>query len=105
MKRIMKRCDALSLGLLRRLSVDGMDGKKRTAKRKRKRKAAYSKGELNKLIDGICHPLCESDKRFFLLDSFLHALVERDPPETVRKFVKYNLPEIMKQLEEKRQDQ
>lgn len=82
-----------------------MEGKKRTTKRKRKRKAAYSKGELNKLIDSICHPLCESDKRFFLLDGFLHALVERDPPETVRKFVKYNLPEIIKQLGEKSQDQ
>ena len=82
-----------------------MEGKKQTTKRKRKRKAAYSKGELNKLIDSICHPLCKNDKRFYLLDGFLHALVERDPPETVRKFVKYNLPEIIKQLGEKRQDQ
>lgn len=63
-----------------------------------KRKASYTKGELNKLIDGICHPLCEGDKRFLLLDGFLHALVEQDPPVTVMKFVKYNLPEIVKQL-------
>jgi hypothetical protein len=84
--------------------VSRIAGKKR-AKRRRKRKSAYTKGELNRLIDGICHPLRESDKRFFLLDGFLHALVERDPPQTVRKFVKYNLPEIVKQLSEKREGQ
>ncbi len=76
------------------------DSKKQVSKRKRR--SAYTKGELNRLIDGVCHPLYTNDKRFLLLDSFLHALVERNPPETVRKFVRYNLPVIMKELSEKR---
>jgi hypothetical protein len=38
----------------------------------------------------------------FLLDGFLHGLIERDPPETVRKFIKYNFPQIMKKLGGKR---
>ena len=78
-------------------------GKKRVSKTKRKKKSPYTKGELNRLIDSLVHPFCERDTQFFLLDGFLHALVERDPPSTVRKFVKYNLPEIVKQLAEKQQ--
>jgi hypothetical protein len=74
--------------------------KKRDSKLKRKTKTPYTKGELDKLVNRICHPLCENDKRFILVDGFLHALVEQNPPVTVRKFVKYNLPEIMKQLSE-----
>ena len=77
-----------------------MESKKHISKRKRK--SAYTKGELNRLIDGVCHPLCANDKRFLLVDGFLHAFVERNPPETVRKFVRYNLPMIMKELGEKR---
>lgn len=74
---------------------------KRSPKRRRKRKATYTRGELNKLIDAVFHPICETDKRFLLLDTFCHALVERNPPETVRKFFKYNMSDIVKELSEK----
>lgn len=80
-------------------SVNRMESTKQVSKRKRK--STYTKGELNRLIDGVCHPLCTDDKRFLLLDGFLHALVERNPPETVRKFVRYNLPVIMKELKKR----
>ena len=73
------------------------EGKKRTLKRKRRRKTTYSLGELNELIDAVCHPLAANDKRFYVVDGFLHFLVERDPPQSVRKFVKYNLPKILKE--------
>jgi hypothetical protein len=72
--------------------------KKRASKNRRKKKIRYTTGELNKLIDSVCHPLFDSDKRFFLLDGFLHALVERDPITSVTKFAKYNVPKLVKQL-------
>ena len=57
-----------------------------------------SKGDLNRLIDKLIHPLIKRDPRFILVDSLLHAMVERDPPLTVRKFIKYNLPKIIEAL-------
>ena len=76
-------------------------GKRRARKATRKSKGLYTKGELNRLVDSLIHPLCEEDKRFILLDGFLHGLIEKDPPASVMKFVKYNLPEILKQLSDK----
>ena len=85
------------------LRVGRLKGKRASKRRRRRTKMMpYTRGELNKLIDGVCHPLCESDKRFFLLDGLLHAFVERDVHESVRKFVKYNVPVILKELSEKR---
>jgi hypothetical protein len=75
-----------------------MKGRKRALKTRRKTKRPYTAGELNRLIDSVCHPLCDADLRFVLLDGFLHALVEQDPPTSVRKFMKYNVPRIVKQL-------
>ena len=39
------------------------------------------------------------DKGFILVDGLLHGLVEQNPPITIRKFVKYNLPTLIKQIE------
>ena len=58
----------------------------------------YTQGELNKLIDSLCHPLAETDKGFILVDGLLHAFVEQNPPVTIRKFIKYNLPKLIEQL-------
>jgi len=63
---------------------------------------SYTKGELNKLVDSVCHPLSKTDKGFILVDGLLHAMVEQDPPTTVKKFIKYNLPELMKEISKKR---
>jgi len=75
---------------------------KKPAKRKRRRKHTFTLGELNRLVDGVFHPLAKSDRRFLLLDGFLHGLIERDPPQTVRKFVRYNLADVLKEFNEKR---
>jgi hypothetical protein len=32
-----------------------------------------------------------------LVDAVLHGLVERNPPESVKKFLRYNLPTIVKE--------
>jgi hypothetical protein len=33
--------------------------------------------------------------------TILHGLVEQDPPKTVTKFIRYNLPKLIKQVKEK----
>jgi len=74
-------------------------GKKRT--RSKGKRTAYTKGSINKLIDGLVHPLCASDRRFIVLDVLLHALNERNSAQTARKFVRYSLPEILKEASKK----
>jgi len=76
--------------------------RKRKTRRRRKDVKSYTKGELNKLVDSVCHPLSKTDKGFILVDGLLHAMVEQDPPTTVKKFIKYNLPELMKEISKKR---
>lgn len=78
-----------------RLDTIGMSSK---SKGKRRAAKPYTKGELNKFIDSVCHPLCKSQKGFILVDGLLHALVEQNPPESVKKFIKYNLPRITEQI-------
>jgi hypothetical protein len=77
--------------------------RKKTTARKRT-KQPYSKGEINKLIDTLIHPLERTDKRFVLVDVLLHGLVEQNPPQTVRKFIKYKLPDLIRQLEKSSKD-
>ena len=64
----------------------------------RKLTRPYTKGELNKLIDSLCHPLFKVDKGFIILDEFLHALIEQNPPLTIRKFIRHNLPKLIQQI-------
>jgi len=59
------------------------------------RRGPYSKGKLNKLIDSLIQPLAGEDPGILLVDGFLHALVEQNPPLTVRKFLRYNLPSFI----------
>ena len=66
-------------------------------KRVRRRGGLYSKGELNRLVDDLLHPLAkgEAEIPFLILDEALHALIEQNPPETLAKFLKYTLPRII----------
>ena len=51
------------------------------------------------LIDAALHPPARRDGRFYLVDGLLYALVERkNPPASIRKYVKYNLPSVLSQL-------
>jgi hypothetical protein len=56
-----------------------------------------TKGHLNKLIDDLVHPLFSENKGFIWVDGVLHGLVEQNPILSVKKFVKYNVPELMKE--------
>lgn len=69
--------------------------------KKKKIERPYTKGELNKLIDSLCHPLFKTNEGFMLVDGLLHGLVEQNPPITIRKFIKHNLPTLIEQIKKK----
>ena len=66
-------------------------------------KKLYRKDELNKIIDSILHPLADRfrDSQPWIaigieaIDTFLHAVVEQNPQESIEKFIRYNLPFII----------
>ncbi|TET27187.1 MAG: hypothetical protein E3J73_02890 [Candidatus Bathyarchaeum sp.] len=66
--------------------------------KRKKRRSHYSKGELNLLIDSLLHPLFDRSISFMIADTILHGLVEQNPPETVVKFIRYNLPKIIGEI-------
>jgi len=57
--------------------------------------------ELNRLIDGVMHPYFRECPALIVLDGLLHAMVEQDLNVSLRKFVRYNLPGLLKNLEGK----
>jgi len=65
---------------------------------KKRRGGPYTKGELNRLIDDLIHPFYKTDKSLLLIDALLHGLIEQNPPQTVLKFLRYNLPTIINQI-------
>jgi len=69
---------------------------------RRKRRSIYSKGEINRLIDSLLHPLFDITPAFSLVDTILHGLIEQNPPETALKFIRYNLPRIIREVSEKK---
>lgn len=77
-----------------------MTGKKGPPKSRKK--TLYTTGQLNSLIDDVCHPFFKENPSFILVDGILHGMVENDPPESFRKFVRYNLPKIVKEVTRKR---
>jgi len=64
----------------------------------RKRRNIYSKGEVNRLIDSLLHPLFDLNPAFNIVDTIFHGFVEENPPETALKFLRYNLPRIIVEL-------
>ncbi len=73
---------------------NGLSSKPKTRK---KAVRPYTKGELNKVIDSLCHPLFKTNEGFILVDGILHDIVEQNPPATIQKFIKYSLPKILEQ--------
>jgi len=56
---------------------------------------------LNRLVDGVMHPYFRQCPVLIVLDGLLHAMVEQDPDVSLRKFVRHNLPGLLKNLEGK----
>ena len=65
-----------------------------------KRKVIYTTSQVNFLIDATVHPLADRHWIFVVADGLLHAANESegDPIETLLKFVKYNMPELLRRL-------
>ena len=61
-------------------------------------RTVHTKGELNKIVDSLCHPLSKADPAMLILDGFLHGLIERDPPLSARKFLKHNIPRLIEEI-------
>jgi len=57
-----------------------------------------TKGQANRMIDLILHPLMkgEDEVRIIALDALAHAIVEQDPDESLRKFLRYSLPRLLR---------
>jgi hypothetical protein len=64
--------------------VSMYDENKGTQKRKR-RSEPYTKGEINKLIDSLCHPLGKKDKTFLVFDGDLARHGSAEPAGKHRK--------------------
>lgn len=69
---------------------------------RKRRGRKVTKGEVNRLIDAILHRRFSENVGFILLDGLLHAVVERSPEESVRKFVRYNVPALVRETVFKR---
>jgi len=62
----------------------------------KKKEFPLTKGQLNKIIDTLVHPYFKESPFFVILDGMLHAMVEQDPEESFKKFIRYNLIEFVK---------
>lgn len=61
-----------------------------------------TKGDLNKLIDILIYPYFEEHPTFaIIIDGLLHAMVEQDPDMSFRKFIKYNVPKLLRKTHKK----
>lgn len=55
-----------------------------------------TKGEVNKLIDAVVHPLFRKSKAFIIVDGVAHTIVEQNTKVSIRKFIKYDLEELIR---------
>ena len=51
---------------------------KKVSKMKKKAAKSYTKSELNKPIDSLCHSLFKTNEGFILVDGLLHGMVEQN---------------------------
>jgi len=70
----------------------------RSTRTRWKRESIYSKGEVNRIIDSLFHPLFDFFPALTIADTIFHGLIEQSPPETALKFLRYNLPRIIEEL-------
>jgi len=55
-----------------------------------------NKATLNKIVDSLLHPYFNDYPAMIIVDGLLHAIVEQNPNESLTKFIKYNLPRLLK---------
>jgi len=74
------------------------------ANRATRSRKSYTKGEINRMIDSLLHPLSKQAPPIVILDGFLHGLVEQNPTLTTRKFFKHNMPLLIQGLSGENKD-
>ena len=73
-----------------------------TGSRRKRRGIKVTKGDLNRLIDDVLHRHFSENVAFVIVDGLLHAVVERNPDESLRKFVRFNVPVLVREMARKR---
>jgi len=70
--------------------------------RRKRRGIKVTKGGLNRLIDDVFHRRFSENVGFVIVDGLLHTVVERNPDESIRKFVRFNVPVLVREMARKR---
>jgi len=63
-----------------------------------KLRSPSQQGDLNRLIDDVCHPRFKERPDIILIDTFLQGLVEQNPPLTIKKFLRHNLTRLIEEI-------
>jgi len=63
-----------------------------------RRSAPYSKGEVNKIIDSLLHPLMKGHPWLVMVDGLLHAINEGGQ-KSLEKFIRYNIKPLVEAIE------
>jgi len=71
--------------------------RKRRGKHNRTSEGSVTLGQVNRSIDELFHPFFRSGPVAVVVDSLLHAVVERDPPKSLEKFFLYNFSPLLRE--------
>lgn len=58
----------------------------------------YTRGEVNVIVDSLVHPFMREYPWLVFVDGALHAANEQNPQESLGKFVRYQGPDLLKEL-------
>ena len=56
-------------------------------------------GPVNRTIDQLLHPHFHKYPFLIIVDGLLHGLNEMDPAQSIQKFLRYNAPKLIAELE------
>ena len=62
-------------------------------------------GPVNKTIDHLLHPHFHKYPFLIIIDGLLHGLNEMDPAQSLQKFLRYNAPKLIAELERAQRNQ
>jgi len=55
-------------------------------------------GKVNKVIDELIHPYFQKYPATIIIDGLLHAIIEQNSNQSLKKFIKYNSYQLLKHL-------
>lgn len=75
-------------------------------KKKHKKRSSLEKAFFNKLIDYYLHPHFKGPnaEKAILFDYLAHSIIENNPKESRRKFIKYSLPKLLEVMNKEQED-